>query len=110
MTTKEFATEFNILYNNISSNASPGLNLFEISSYLTKYMLKSSVDGRLAGKSVFRSSRNVIRPLVIKGDLLSSYYYGTSDPDLSTASLLSDRSFMLEWLGKGRHQLFRIKL
>lgn len=40
MTTKEFATEFNILYNNISSNASPGLNLFEISSYLTKAQLE----------------------------------------------------------------------
>lgn len=40
MTTKEFANEFNILYNNISSNASPGLNLYEISSYLTKAQLE----------------------------------------------------------------------
>lgn len=40
MNTKEFYEEFNILYNNISSNASPGLDKYEISLYLTKAQLE----------------------------------------------------------------------
>lgn len=40
MTTNEFFLEFNLLYNNISSNAAPGLDKFEISSYLTKAQLE----------------------------------------------------------------------
>ena len=40
MNTKEFYEEFNILYNNISSNASPGLDKYEISVYLTKSQLE----------------------------------------------------------------------
>lgn len=40
MSTKEFYEEFNILYNNISSNSSPGLDKYEISVYLTKAQLE----------------------------------------------------------------------
>jgi len=36
MTTKEFSIEFDILYNNISSNAAPGLNEYEKSIFLTR--------------------------------------------------------------------------
>lgn len=36
MTTQEFSNEFDIYYNNISSNASPGLNEYEKSVILTK--------------------------------------------------------------------------
>lgn len=36
MITSEFYNEFNILYNNISSNSAPGLDKYEISVYLTK--------------------------------------------------------------------------
>ena len=36
MTPQEFSNEFDILYNNISSNASPGLNEYEKSVVLTK--------------------------------------------------------------------------
>ena len=36
MTTEEFANEFDVLYNNISSNQSPGLNEYEKSVFLTK--------------------------------------------------------------------------
>ena len=36
MTTDEFSNEFDILYNNISSNAAPGLNEYEKSVFLTK--------------------------------------------------------------------------
>lgn len=36
MTTQEFSSEFDILYNNIMSNAAPGLNEYEKSVFLTK--------------------------------------------------------------------------
>ncbi len=40
MSIREFADQFDILYNNISSNAAPNLDLFEKSSYLTKAQLE----------------------------------------------------------------------
>lgn len=36
MTTQEFSNEFDVLYNNIMSNAAPGLNEYEKSVFLTK--------------------------------------------------------------------------
>ena len=36
MTPKEFSNEFDLLYNNISSNAAPGLNEYEKSLFLTQ--------------------------------------------------------------------------
>ena len=36
MNTDEFYNEFNLVYNNISSNQAPGLDKYEISVYLTK--------------------------------------------------------------------------
>ena len=36
MTTSEFSNEFDVLYNNIMSNAAPGLNEYEKSVFLTK--------------------------------------------------------------------------
>lgn len=35
MTTQEFYTEFNVLYNNINSNEAPGLDEYEVSTLLT---------------------------------------------------------------------------
>ena len=40
MTTQEFSNEFDILYNNISSNAAPGLNEYEKSVLLSKAQLE----------------------------------------------------------------------
>lgn len=40
MTTSEFSTEFDILYDNISSNAAPGIDKYEKSVYLTKAQLE----------------------------------------------------------------------
>ena len=36
MTTQEFSTEFDVLYNNIMSNQAPGLDEYEKSVFLTK--------------------------------------------------------------------------
>lgn len=40
MTVNEFSQEFDILYDNISSNAAPGIDLYEKSVYLTKAQLE----------------------------------------------------------------------
>lgn len=40
MTTNEFNLEFDILYNNIASNAAPGIDKYEKSVYLTKAQLE----------------------------------------------------------------------
>lgn len=40
MTTTEFISQFNILYDNISSNSAPGINTYEMSVYLTKAQLE----------------------------------------------------------------------
>ena len=40
MTTIEFNNEFDILYNNIASNAAPGIDKYEKSVYLTKAQLE----------------------------------------------------------------------
>lgn len=40
MTVQEFSNEFDILYNNISSNAAPGLNEYEKSVFLTNAQLE----------------------------------------------------------------------
>lgn len=40
MSEKEFSDQFDILYNNISSNAAPNIDLFEKSVYLTKAQLE----------------------------------------------------------------------
>ena len=36
MTTSEFSNEFDVLYNNIASNAAPGINEYEKSVFLTR--------------------------------------------------------------------------
>jgi len=40
MTTSEFSLQFDILYNNIASNAAPGIDKYEKSVYLTKAQLE----------------------------------------------------------------------
>jgi len=36
MTVEEFSNQFDVLFNNITSNAAPGLNEYEKSVFLTK--------------------------------------------------------------------------
>ena len=40
MSPEEFKNQFDILYNNISTNSAPGLDTYEISTYLTKAQLE----------------------------------------------------------------------
>lgn len=55
MTPIEFSTEFDVLYNNITSNQAPGLNEYEKSIFLTKAQ-EEIVLGYYDGKNVFGDS------------------------------------------------------
>jgi len=83
----------------------------KIASYLAKYMQKTFVDYRLLGKKAFIASRNIIRPIVDKQPFLVSYFTGGLEgiPDLSTATLVREKEYVTQWLGKGRFKLYQLK-
>lgn len=62
MTTKEFSNEFDILYNNITSNQAPGLNDYEKSVLLTQSQEALVLDiykGNYNGKDSFESTEEL---------------------------------------------------
>lgn len=65
MTVQEFREEFNLLYDNISSNAAPGLDNYEISVYLTKAQLEIVKEKYLGsgGKASFEGNEKRRREL-----------------------------------------------
>jgi len=70
----------------------------KLSSYLVKYFSKAMGDPRLFGKKLYICSRNVLKPIVDKGALLSVYFH------LSTYRPLYKSEFMTPYLGKGRYR------
>lgn len=74
MTPTEFSTEFDILYNNLASNAAPPLNEYEKSVFLTKAQLDIVVElysGRNQLGLYFESSEEVrtyLKPLFCKDE------------------------------------------
>ena len=74
MTPTEFSTEFDILYNNLASNAAPPLNEYEKSVFLTKAQLDIVVElysGRNQLGLYFESSeeaRTYLKPLFCKAE------------------------------------------
>ena len=60
---KEFKTEFNLAYNNISSNQAPGLDDVEISMYLSKAQV-ALVDALYAEFEKSEETRRKLAPLV----------------------------------------------
>jgi len=79
----------------------------KLASYMTKYMAKTFADRRLAGSKAFVCSRNLIKPYVDKNAILLPYFYGYHGFNLSTATILRDKEFMTQWLGKGRLKLYQ---
>lgn len=62
MTLKEFSNEFDVLYNNIMSNAAPGLNEYEKSVFLTQAQeefIVATYSGRLQGIDSFEGTEEV---------------------------------------------------
>ena len=75
MTTQEFSNEFDILYNNISSNQAPGLNEYEKSVLLTKSQ-EDIIRELYSGKNVYNDSlekteevRRYLSPLICTSEL-----------------------------------------
>ena len=66
MTLKEFSNEFDLLYNNISSNAAPGLNEYEKSVFLTQAQedfIIGIYTGRLSNGNPYEGTEEVKRYL-----------------------------------------------
>lgn len=63
MNIDEFYNEFNLVYNNISSNQAPGLDKYEISVYLTKAQ-SALVDALYAEFEKSEEARRKLAPLV----------------------------------------------
>lgn len=87
MTTQEFSSEFDILYNNIMSNQAPGLNEYEKSVLLTKAQESLILDiytGRLNGNS-FESTEEISEYInsLVKQQELTEY---TEDVGISNYS------------------------
>jgi hypothetical protein len=79
-----------------------------LSSYLAKYMSKAFIDKRLKNKKAYVASRNVDRPVVVKGfspiwPVLDDYVGDNNPP-------VSERKYDTKWLGTCRHRLFKIPL
>lgn len=74
MTTQEFSLEFDILYNNIMSNAAPGLNLYEKSVFLTQAQerLVHSLyrgEGELHGIETTEETAQVLKEIITTSTL-----------------------------------------
>lgn len=78
----------------------------KISSYLAKYMMKSTMDIRLGFKKAYHCSRNILRPIIDKRAMLVQleYEYGIGVDNHP----LQDKTFMTQWLGKGRYRAYKI--
>jgi len=77
----------------------------ELAGYLSKYMSKTQADPRLSGWQAFRCSRNVARPEIDKNTML---LYVEHKYDLVDKTPLIDKTFMTQWLGKGRYRLYKV--
>lgn len=71
MDTREFSSEFDILYNNISSNIAPGLTEYEKSVFLTQaqeQLVIAIYNGQFNGEAfeITEETRSYIRPLIEK--------------------------------------------
>jgi len=79
----------------------------KISSYLAKYMAKAFLDPKLKNQKAYVSSRNLIRPKILSG--ISPLWPILEDNGVVEKSLLQEKSYMTQWLGKGRYRQFNIK-
>lgn len=76
MNSEQFSTEFDIAYNNITSNASPPLNEFEKSSFLTKaqnellLIYYNGLNGRYTSFEATEECRRYLDSLVVRDDSL----------------------------------------
>ena len=75
-----------------------------LSHYLAKYMVKAFLDPRLKNQKAYVASRNITRPVVIKG---ASPVWPILDEYNIDPTPLSDKTYTTERLGMGRHRHFK---
>jgi len=80
----------------------------KLATYLSKYMKKMFIDPRLAGRKAYISSQNCIRPVIDKDCILSKYFYGVMDYDLSTGGVLENVEYDTQWLGRALYKKYVI--
>ena len=95
MTTKEFSNEFDLLYNNISSNAAPGLNEYEKSVFLTQAQedfIIGIYTGRLSNGTPYEGTEEIKRYLdsLLILTTIQSNFNTTLTPDNTSFTLPSD--------------------
>ena len=78
-----------------------------IANYLSKYMAKAFLDPRLKNKKAFCASRNVLRPIEIKG--ASPIWPVLDDYGVIEDSPVLDETYDTSWLKKCHHRIFKIK-
>jgi len=82
----------------------------KLSSYLSKYFVKSFSDPRLFGRKAYIATRNVLKPRVFKDTLLAPFFYGQIEgADLSTALLLRSSEYETQWLGRAIYKRYSLE-
>jgi len=76
-----------------------------LSSYLAKYMAKAFTDFRLKNQKSYVCSRNMIRPVIGSGFESKSFVLDEWGVDNSP---ILEKTFMTQWLGKGRYRLYKL--
>ena len=77
-----------------------------LAGYLSKYMVKAIKDERLYGHKAYFASRNIKRPIVVKGELA---YWWSGDFDLKNIEPKKVKEYDTPWLGKVLYRLFTLK-
>lgn len=94
MTNQEFSNEFDILYNNISSNQAPGLTEYEKSVFLTNaqdnLVLELLTGKNMSGES-FEKTEELREYLT---NIIATQT--TENPQLSTSEGLTDNTYIIE--------------
>lgn len=79
--------------------------------YLAKYLSKAFDEVSQQYARSYSTSRNVLRPLTLKGELVGRHLKDICPTlDLSTEEPLQDRFLSTQWLGVGRYRLYNLSL
>lgn len=80
----------------------------KLATYLAKYLSKTYTDPRLFGMKAYIASRNVKRPYIDRGAILSSYWYTERDGiDLSTAICVHQHEYDTQFYGRAIYKRFK---
>jgi len=88
----------------INTDGSP-----KLATYMSKYASKHFLEPRLQGFRVYMASRDIARPVVDKGAVLSMYHgHVDSLPDISTGLVLHESEYDAQWLGRANYKKYKI--